>query len=170
VFAIVPAERAVTVITFVLEVAETPVRTTCRFELRLMAAVILVANCVALAAAFTDHQGKFVPEAAPSEPLARLAVVQPKLFNVSASAMLFPPVPAERAVTVTTAPAELAVTPAPTGQAAIAVARFVAIVVPLVLVAKVPLVVLAQVFVPLEPPVKAPHEKSAPRFDPPTAR
>ena len=77
-FAVVPGERAVTVITAPVDVAETPVNVFCNVVLALMAAAIFAANCVGVAAAFTDHQGKFVAEAVPSEPPVRVPLPQAK--------------------------------------------------------------------------------------------
>jgi len=74
------------------------------------------------------------------------------------------------AVTVTTGPAAIAVTPAAAGQALIAAARFVASVTVLLLLAKVPVVELGQVFVPAVPAVTVPHEKRPALFDAPTAK
>ena len=79
--------------------------------------------------------------------------------------MLFPLDPAVSAVKMTTAPVEVAVTPAAAGQAAIAAARFDASVAVLLLVAKVPEVELVQVFVPADPAVTVPHEKRPVLFD-----
>ena len=104
-------------------------------------------------------------------PPLRSAPDQVKFDIVFPSAMLFPLDPGECvAVTVTTAPTEVAVTPAAAGQAAIAAARFDASVVVLLLVAKVPVVELGQVFVPADPAVTVPHEKRPALFDAPTAR
>src|SRR5207248_1599397 len=78
-----------------------------------------------------------------------------KMLNVSETAMLFPAVPAVAAVTVTTAPLELAVAVEAETFLLIAAARFAASVVVSVDVAK-----LAPVLVPSVPPVSAPpaHE------------
>jgi hypothetical protein len=135
-----------------------------------MAVAIFAANCVGLIAAAPDQYAKVVPEVVPSEPPLKSPPDQLKFDSVFASAMLFPLDPAVLAVTVTSAPLEVALTPAAAGQAAIAVARLVASVVGILLVAKVPEVELVQVFVPAEPPVTAPHEYRLPRFAPDTAR
>src|ERR1039457_6223640 len=92
--------------------------------LALMAVAILAANCVVLAAAAPDQYAKVVPEVVPSVPPLRSAPDQVKFDSVFPSAMLLPLNPAALAVTVTTAPDEVAVTPAAAGQRAIAAARF----------------------------------------------
>ena len=93
-----------------------------------------------------------------------------KLGIVFASAMVFPVVPAVRAVTMTVPRVEVAVTPAAAGQAAIAAARFVASVAMLLLPAKVPEVEVVQVLEPAVPAVTVPHAKRPVLFDAPTAR
>ena len=103
-------------------------------------------------------------------PPLRSAPDQKKFDSVFPSAMLSPLDPAALAGTVTTAPAEVAVTPAAGGQAAIAAARFDASVVVLLLVANVPEVEVVQVFDPADPPLTLPHEKRPELFDAPTAR
>src|ERR1700740_325703 len=62
----------------------------------------------------------------PSLPPDRVAPLHVKLANVSASVMLFPAEPAVGAVTVTTAPLDVAGTPTPALFRALAAARFVA--------------------------------------------
>src|ERR1039458_4544173 len=85
-------------------------------------------------------------------PPARLVAlpVHEKFLKVSASAMLFPPVPVLAAVTVTTAPPTVAVTPTAgyvPAQVLIALARYVAMVEAEGLRINVPTVVLEQVLV-----------------------
>jgi hypothetical protein len=135
-----------------------------------MAVAILAANCEVLTAAAPDQYANVVPEVVPSLPPLRSAPDQVKFDIEFPSAMLSPLDPATLAVTATTAPAEVAVTPAAAGQAAIDAARFDARVVVLLLVAKVPVVELVQVFVPEDPTVTVPHENRPVLFDAPTAR
>jgi hypothetical protein len=78
-----------------------------------------------------------VPEVVPSVPPLR-ALGKVISDNVLVRAILFPLVPGVRAVMVTAAPLELAVTPSAVGQAAIAAARFVAWIVVLEFSPKVP--------------------------------
>jgi len=87
------------------------------------------------------------------EPPVRVVPVHAKWLRVSASVMLFPAVPGVSAVTVTTAPEEVALTPTvgwEVLQAAIAAARFVAEVVEVLLSTNVPVVELVQLFEPEE--------------------
>jgi hypothetical protein len=135
-----------------------------------MAAAILAANCVVLTAEAPDQYANVVAEVVPSEPPLRSAPDQLKFDRVFASAMLFPLDPAVLAVTVTTAPFEVAETPAAAGQALIAAARFDANVVVLLLAAKVPEVELVQLFVPVVPATALPQAKRPARFDPDSAR
>jgi hypothetical protein len=109
-FPLVPVARAVTVTTPPLEMAVTPVLA-CSVVLSLTAVAILAANCVGLTAAFTDQYAKAEPEVVPSKPPLRPEPDQVKFDNPSASAILFPPVPAVAAVTVTVPVLEVAVTP-----------------------------------------------------------
>ena len=78
-----------------------------------------------------------MPEVVPSVPPLR-ALGKVISDNVLVRAILFPLVPGVRAVMVTAAPLELAVTPSAVGQAAIAAARFVAWIVVLEFSPKVP--------------------------------
>jgi hypothetical protein len=138
--------------------------------LALMAAAMLAASCVVLTAAAPDQYAKVVAEVAPSEPPLRPVPVQLTFESVLASVMLFPFDPAFLAVTVTTAPLEVAETPAAAGQALIAAARFDARVEGLLLGANVPETEFGQLFDPAVPGTMLPHAKTPARFDPDAAR
>ena len=137
-----------------------------------MAAARFVATAVVLRGAEPDQNWKFVPVFEPSVPPARVAAVQAKALEVSASVMLFPPVPSVAAVRVTVLPLAPAVTPtvAGVGQALIAAARLEAKPEVVESTANVPVVLVGQVFVPLLPAVTAPQEKIPVLFDAPTER
>jgi len=98
-----------------------------------------------------------------------LAPAQVKFDIVFPSAQS-PVDPAVRAVKMTPPRVEVAVTPAAAVQSLIAVFRFVASVVRLLLVAKVPVVEPVQVLDPADPAVTVPHEKRPELFDAATAR
>jgi len=91
-------------------------------------------------------------------------------FDIVFPSAASPVDPATRAVKITPPRVEAAVTPAAAVQSLIAVFRFVASVVRLLLMAKVPVVEPVQALDPADPAVTAPHEKRVALFDAPTAR
>jgi len=75
-----------------------------------IALMMLVASVAALAADAPDHHWKFGLVLEPSEPFARVPPVQPNVaLRVPVRPMLFPELPGVLSVTVTIAPAEVAV-------------------------------------------------------------
>src|SRR5205809_389028 len=134
-----------------------------------MAAARFVATAVVLRGAEPDQNWKFVPVFEPSVPPARVPAVQAKALEVSASVMLFPPVPSVAAVRVTVLPLAPAVTPtvAGVGQALIAAARLEAKPEVVESTANVPVVLVGQVFVPLLPAVTCSNHRTR-RSPPPT--
>src|SRR5436309_12665741 len=114
-----------------------------------MAGARFVVTVVVLVVVLAYQNWKFVPVFEPSVPPARVAAVQAKALEVSASVMLLPPVPGVAAVRVTVLPLAPAVTPtvAGVGQALIAAARLEAKPEVVESTANVPVVLVGQVFV-----------------------
>src|SRR5438552_12394263 len=130
-----PPVLAVTVTTAPLDVAVTDEAA----ALRLMASFRFVAMVVVSA-----EVAKLEPVLVPSAPLVSVLAAHEKPVKVFPSEMLLPAAPLILAVTVVVLLLELAVTPAATGQALIAVARLDACVEWAVLVAQVPLVAVEE--------------------------